>query len=83
MAGYHSKEISKGVLGEITKIAEELEELKDAHEQGNKILELCELADLVGAIKFYLQKHHPDIQMSDLLIMADATDKAFKDGSRK
>lgn len=81
--GYHSKKINKGMLGEISKIREELEELEDANWQGNKVLELCEGADLVGAIKCWLEKEYPGITIYDLLKMAEATKSAFLDGSRR
>jgi len=81
--GYHLKKIEKGELGEASKILEEAQELMDAEEQGIKILALCELADLVGAIDQYLRKHHPELKLNDLMRMAAATESAFKDGSRK
>ena len=34
--GYHRREISKGELGEFSKIIEEYTELLDAHEQSNR-----------------------------------------------
>lgn len=82
MAGYHLTEIQKGVLGEVSKIQEELDELKDAHNQQNKILELCELSDLIGAVKYFLNKYHPNTKLSDLEKMADATSRAFETGER-
>jgi len=36
--GYHLKSITKGVIGEFSKIQEEFEECVDANEQGGKIL---------------------------------------------
>ena len=66
MAGYHLKHIPRGSLGDSSKIEEELHELQDAEEQGIKILMLCELSDLVGAIDAYLAKHFPEISLKDL-----------------
>lgn len=80
--GYHSIKINKGVLGEASKIQEEFEEFMDAHVNGAKILELCELADLYGAIEAYLNKKYPGTTMSDLDQMAYLTKTAFTDGSR-
>lgn len=80
--GYHKTEITKGVLGTTSKIAEELDELKDAEQQGIKILMLCELADLVGAVDWYLRKQFPSLSIKDLQEMATATEAAFKDGER-
>lgn len=81
MAGYHVREIKRGVLGETSKIREELEELEDAEEQENKILAICELADIYGALKACAEGY--GIAMEDLATMADATERAFRDGSRK
>lgn len=80
--GYHVTEIRKGVLGELSKIEEELQELKDASLQNCKIMELAELADLYGAIESYLHKHHPSIKMCDLEVMSKITERAFKNGRR-
>lgn len=81
--GYHSKKINKGVLGEVSKIQEEFEEFMDAHYQNAHILELCELADLYGAIKAFLYQNHPGITMGDIETMSRLTESAFLDGSRK
>ena len=43
---------------------------------------LTELSDLYGAIKGFLEKHHPSITMDDLRLMNERTAEAFKDGSR-
>lgn len=81
--GYHKRQIKKGTFGEISKIREELEELEDAAEQGNRIMALCELSDILGAISGYLEKYHSGITMQDLATMATSTRRAFKDGTRK
>ncbi len=82
--GYHLKEITKGKIGESSKIREELEELEDAEAQDNKVLAICELSDLYGAIEQYiLAKFGGELTMKDLKKMARATAKAFQDGSRK
>jgi len=81
--GYHLAEIPHGKFGEISKIEEELNELKDAESQGNRIMELVELSDLMGAIRGYLYNYHPNFTLTDLIVMADATERAFKDGARK
>ena len=53
--GYHLKTIPKGKLGEISKITEEVLELRDSQERPrpNPMLALCELCDLIGAIEAY------------------------------
>jgi NTP pyrophosphatase (non-canonical NTP hydrolase) len=78
--GHHAVRIKKGKLGEISKIQEELDELKDAEKQGVKILIYSELADLFGSIRAYALKHN--LKMSDLHDMAKLTRKAFEKGHR-
>lgn len=77
---YHLEPIPKGVFGEVSKIEEELLELKDAIKQDNKIMIGCELSDLYGAVREYASKH--GLSMRDLEIMADATKRAFDTGHR-
>lgn len=79
--GYHKIQIPKGELGEFSKISEEYLELFDAVEQDNKILEICELCDLVGAIEAYANKFN--LSLDDIIKMKDATANAFNDGTRK
>ena len=79
--GYHNKIIPKGVLGEFSKIREEFLEAENAIEQDNKVMILIELSDLLGAIEQYTAKYN--ITLEDLIIMKEATKRAFKDGSRK
>ena len=82
MAGYHVKRIKKGTYGEFSKIVEEVEEFHDATKQGNKIMAITELSDVIGAISGYLEKHFPDFSLEDLVIMAEATKRAFETGER-
>jgi len=79
--GYHKNEIKKGILGEFSKIKEEFLEAEDAYIQGNNIMLLLELSDMLGAIEDFLEKHNMDLQ--DLIKMKNATQSAFKDGTRK
>lgn len=79
--GYHTREIPRGVLGEPSKIREEVEELEDALAQGNRILAACELSDIYGALEAVA--HKQGWSMNDLRVMANATGRAFQDGSRK
>jgi phosphoribosyl-ATP pyrophosphohydrolase len=80
--GYHKREIHKGVLGQFSKIAEEFDELEDAYDQGDRVLMICELADLLGAIEAYsLTKH--DISLEELICFMTKTKEAFKEGKRK
>lgn len=80
--GYHLTEIRKGVLGESSKIREELMELEDAEAQGCKVMALVELSDLVGAVNAYLTQNHPGVTLTDLDRMARITKRAFDNGRR-
>lgn len=79
--GYHKAVITKGVLGEYSKIVEEIDELQDAHTQKVKILEICELCDLIGAIEAYTINKF-NLTLEDLIKMKELTASAFKDGKR-
>ena len=78
--GYHLAKIKKGELGKISKIQEELDELKDAVDQDCKIMAAVELSDLYGAIKAYAKTQGLDMQ--DLDTMAEITARAFRTGAR-
>jgi phosphoribosyl-ATP pyrophosphohydrolase len=78
--GYHKIEIKKGVLGEISKITEEYQELIDANNQENKVLVICELCDLIGAIEAYSQKYN--LSLPDLIKMMESTKSAFIEKKR-
>lgn len=79
--GYHLTKIKRGIVGEISKIQEELDELRDAAGR-NKILELCELSDICAAIQRYIEKHHPGTTMEDLVGMGRLTISSFNEGER-
>ena len=81
--GYHLAAIPKGVLGELSKVQEELSEAFDAEGQGVKLMVLVELSDAVGAIEAYLERHHPGTCLTDLIAMAGVTRRAFESGHRK
>lgn len=81
MSGYHIANIPRGTLGEFSKIQEEIAELLDAHEQNAAIMELCEMADLIGAMEAYINKRY-NLSLKDLLKMKELTENAFKDGTR-
>ena len=80
--GYHMREMPKGTIGEISKIEEELEELKDAMEQDCRIMALLELSDLYGAIELFLDEKF-GMEMDELKSMSDITQRAFRSGARK
>ena len=83
MPGYHVRTIERGVVGELSKIREELDEAIDAEEQGCNIMVLVELSDVVGAIEEYLARHYPATHLVDLIKMSDITRRAFREGFRK
>ena len=78
--GYHKIEIQKGTLGQFSKIREEFEELQDAIRQENKVLIICELTDMIGAIEEYAKKYN--LTLDDLRSFSDLTKSAFKEGKR-
>jgi len=78
--GYHLAKIPKGDFGEFSKIEEEFLELRDALDQNNPVMILCELSDLIGAIEAYAQQWN--VSLYDLVRMKEATASAFADGSR-
>lgn len=71
--GYHLVPIRKGVLGELSKVQEELDELTDGYVQKDRILMSVELADLYGAMQLYLTKHQPMYSMDDIAQLAAET----------
>jgi hypothetical protein len=80
--GYHRNKIEKGTIGKPSKIREEFEEFIDAHEQGNPVMELVELSDIIGAIELYAS-HQYNISLEELIVMKNATKSAFQDGDRQ
>lgn len=82
LPGYHLVTIQKGELGELSKVREELEELTDAHAQGDRIMQLVEAADLYGALELFLEKHIPGMTMQDLAKFSATTRRAFQNGRR-
>lgn len=84
MAGYHFNDIPRGEYGKLSKVIEEALELEDAMQQGQKLMCLIELSDILGAIEGYLEKHYDGkITITDLFDMSHATKKAFESGYRK
>ncbi len=79
--GYHSRPMPKGVYGEFSKVEEEWEELLDARKQDARILEICEVADLYGALKGYVEKRF-GMTIEDVAKMSEMTSSAFVEGSR-
>lgn len=80
--GYHLQKIKKGEVGEFSKIVEEYEELCDAYTQNCKVLQICELSDLIGAIECYCVNKF-NLTLEDLIDFSRKTQIAFKTGERK
>ena len=64
----------------LMRIREEFEELLDGVEQNNKVLIICELCDMLGAIEAYASKFN--LTLSDLEQMMNCTKSAFIEGKR-
>lgn len=64
MSGYHKSKIKKGTLGTISKVQEEIDEYVDAKQQGIRIMEQLELADIYGALE-ELARMEYDLTMDD------------------
>lgn len=79
--GYHKKFITKGTLGQFSKIQEEYQELEDAYQQDCQIMMILECADLLGAIEAFVAAYNLDLE--DLKIMQAITKRAFDNGHRK
>lgn len=79
--GYHTEYIQKGVLGTPSKISEEYFEFMDACKQDNPLMQLIELSDLLGAIDAFAKQYNMSVK--SLLVMTEATKRAFESGSRK
>lgn len=79
--GYHKTQIEKGILGEYSKIKEEIQELDDAYQQEAKVLIICELCDLIGSIEAY-SKTQFNLSLDDLIKMKDMTKSSFEEGKR-
>jgi NTP pyrophosphatase (non-canonical NTP hydrolase) len=77
---YHLTEIPKGTYGEFSKINEEFLEAADALNQDNPLMVLQELSDMLGAVEAYVAKYN--ITLIDLIVMKDATKRAFESGHR-
>jgi len=54
---FHEKEIKKGILGELSKIQEELDEALEAEGRNQDLLLILELADIIGAVGLVSEKY--------------------------
>lgn len=80
--GYHLVAIPRGVLGELSKIREELDELEDAMAQGSRVMAAVELSDMMGAVQAFMDRHLPGTTIEDLLKFSAITKRAFQNGRR-
>lgn len=76
--GYHKTTIQRGSYGNFSKIEEEFLELKDANEDDDPILELCEISDLIGAIEGYVRIKY-NITLGEVMKFMEKT-KSVKSG---
>tara|TARA_R100000656_G_scaffold104176_1_gene76005 strand:- start:42721 stop:42993 length:273 start_codon:yes stop_codon:yes gene_type:complete len=81
-AGYHLRDIERGVYGELSKLREELAELEDALEQGVAIMAMVEASDLYGALEAFVSEKW-GLTMEDLQKMSAVTKRAFNNGHRE
>jgi hypothetical protein len=54
--------IKAGVYGEMSKIQEELDEAIDAESQGQTLLLMIELSDIIGAVAGVAEKHGTSLE---------------------
>jgi phosphoribosyl-ATP pyrophosphohydrolase len=71
--GFHRNIITRGIYGEISKVREELEEAEDAIQQGQTLMLLVELADIIGACAGVAAKH--GLSINDLVAFAQLRSK--------
>jgi phosphoribosyl-ATP pyrophosphohydrolase len=79
-SGYHLVPITKGELGTVSKIREELDELTDAVNQDAQILVLVEASDLYLALEGMVVQWGST--MDEVAKMAAITRRAFEAGQR-
>ena len=78
--GYHLYNITKGKLGKISKLKEEMEEFEDALAQDCKLMAMVELSDIYGALEALAETYN--LTMQDLAVFSDITKRAFINGVR-
>lgn len=78
MSKWHKSKIVKGELGELSKVQEELEEALDAEEQGQTLMLLFELSDIIGACGLVAAKH--GMSLDDLVKFSKLRSEVAKNG---
>jgi hypothetical protein len=73
---WHTKEITKGTLGELSKIQEELDEASDALAQDQKLMLMFELSDICGACGLVAEKH--GFTLDDLVAFSNLRTQVIK-----
>lgn len=68
----HVSPIPVGTVGEFSKIVEEFHEAQDAHLQGDKVMLLIELGDMLGAVERFVAKNFKGVTFDDLVIRMKA-----------
>lgn len=81
-SGYHKSGFVKYNTGTLLKIKEEINECIDAEKQNDKLLLICELADVIGAVKMYIDNNDIGVTINDLDKFSQKTINAFKKGKR-
>lgn len=81
--GYHTQFIAKGEYGKFSKVKEEFDELKDAWEnRESKVLTICELCDLYGAMEEFA-KETLNISMDEIIKFSNLTKEVYQSRTRK
>lgn len=78
MSKWHVREIQKGQLGELSKVYEEYLEALDAQEQGQVLMLLFELSDIIGACGLVAAKH--GMGLDDLVKFSKLRSEVAKNG---
>lgn len=81
--GYHTQFIVKGEYGKFSKVKEEFDELKDAWEnRESKVLTICELSDLYGAMEAFANECL-NISMDEIVKFSDLTKEVYQNRPQK
>lgn len=81
--GYHERAVPRSPHGTAGKVVEEALELLDAQAQGARLMAAQECADVLSAVRGFVESELAGITMSDVELMAAITDRAFASGVRR
>lgn len=76
MNKWHKRKIKKGIIGQLSKIKEELEEAEDALEQNQPVMLIFELCDIVGAAGCVAEKY--GLTLDDLVRFSKLRNQVLK-----